>query len=728
MNSFIYGKDTTQGITSVEVDGSVATIYTGDGKVTQRLNEFYIIYPQQVEEDLIALRGNLHYKYVKKFEDYKEYQTECSINRAKGIDYFTVYNPKESFMIKNGVSYYKGMKPKDVSVLSFDIETTGLNPNNNSVLIISNTFRINDKIERRLFAIDEFNNEQEMIYAWCNYVNDLDPNVILGHNILGFDLPFLKRRGQTLKLGKGKTDCIIAKKPSQFRKDGSQSYDYFNVLITGREVVDTFHLSIKYDVGRNYPSYKLKEIIKYEGLERADRQHYDAVNIKNALNNPPQWQKVKTYAEHDADDALALWDLMIPSYFYYAQSIPKTLQQIVNGATGSQVNSFMIRAYLSEYHSIPKASDAVQYEGAISYGNPGIYKYVGKVDVASLYPSIIIQEKIYDKSKDPKGYFLKMVEYFTAERLSNKRLAKETGDRYYKDIEQAQKIVINSAYGFLGAPGLNFNSPINAANVTRHGRTILQRGIEWARQKGWTIVNADTDSFCFTTSNKFPTGVFSTWIAELNTLFPEKIRWEDDGRYDSVIVVKAKNYVLRSAEDGKVKIKGSALKATMKEPALTKFIDDGIKLLLDGRPNDIRELYKGLVRDIHNINRDTIALWSSKKTVTKSVLQPKRTNESRIKDSIEQAKKVVQEGDKIFVFYRDEETLSICEAFDGTYSAKRLLGKLYNTIKVFETILSMDDFPNYTLKKNEKLLNSVLVNLECPVVKTHKEKYEALVF
>lgn len=723
MNQFIYGKDQTKNVISIEIDGDTAYLYKSDGTVEKRLNEYYIIYPENNADDLLELNGDLHYKFVRKFTDYKQYQQECAINRAMKVDYWSPYNSKESFMIKNGVTYYKGMKPKDVSVLSFDIETTGLNPDTNNVLLIANTFRSGDKVERRLFSLDEFNSEKEMIYAWCNFVNDCRPDVLLGHNILGFDLRFLKQRAKELPIGRESKNIVFSKSPSQFRKDGSQSYDYFNAMVSGIEVIDTFHLAIKYDTARNYPSYKLKEIIRYEGLEKTDRQYYDAVKIKDAFENPTEWEKVKKYAEHDADDALALWDLMIPSYFYYTQTIPKSLQQVINGATGSQVNSFMVRAYLSEKHSIPKASEAVHFEGADVIGNPGIYNYVGKVDVASLYPSIILQEKIYDKSKDPKAYFLKMVEYFTAERLSNKRLAKETGDRYYKDLEQAQKIVINSAYGFLGATGLNFNSPANAAGVTRHGRAILQRGIEWARQRGWTIVNADTDSFSFTTGNKFPSGAFTEWIKELNSLFPEKIRWEDDGTYDSVIVVKSKNYVLRDAKTGKIKIKGSALKATMKEPALIKFIDQVINLLLDGRQDDIGELYSSYVRDIHTIDHNTIGLWASKKTVTKSVLQPKRTNESRIKDSIEQAKKVVQEGDKIFVFFKDDTTLSICEAFDGTYSKKKLLGKLYQTINVFSTIIDVSKFPNYTLKKNCKQLDALIVNVQCPVVKELINKY-----
>jgi len=700
---FVYGKDQTEGVTSIEIEDGKAILYTANGELSLP-NEYYILYTDKENDNCVELNGGLHYRWGQKFQTKKDYQAAIGKAKGMGTDYYTIYNPKESFMVKSGVTYYKGLNPSDVSILSFDIETTGLDPNTNKVLMISNTFRNKDKIERRLFCIDDYKTEKEMIYAWSSFVCDVNPSIMVGHNIFNFDLPFLSKRAGKIPIGRLREEANFARYPSQIRKDGSQSYDYFNVLVPGREIVDTFHLAIKFDTGRTYPSYSLKEIIKHEGLERKDRQHYKAGDIGKLYDNLEEREKIKKYAEHDADDALALFDLMIPSYFYYCQHIPKTLQQVVNSASGSQINSFMIRAYLSEGHSIPKASDAIGYEGAISFGNPGIYNNVGKVDVASLYPSIILSEKIYDRYKDPKAYFLKMVNYFTTERLANKAKAKETGERYYRDLEQSQKIIINSAYGFMGAPGLNFNSPVNAAKVTRSGREILQKGLVWAEAKGWTIVNADTDSFSFTTGNEFLPETFAEWISELNALYPDLIQWEDDGTYSRVIIVKAKNYVLKSAIDGKVNIKGSALKATMKEPALQEFIDEVITELLERDTNGLLDIYNTYVRDCTNITMDTISEWSSKKTVTKAVLMPKRTNEQRVWDAIKAAGQPVQEGDKVYIFFKSDTELCLKEKFDGIYDRKKLLGKLFKTAEIFKTIIDIKAFPNYALKKNEQPL------------------------
>jgi DNA polymerase, archaea type len=492
----IYGKDETQGVTSVEIEDNVAEIFTQSGSET-RPNEFWTLMDSN-EIESIPLKGDLHYKYAKKYETEAEFKKDTNeLRYRKGVDTFSIWNPKEAFMVKHGLTYYKGMQPKEVSILTFDLETTSLVPSHkDKVLLISNTFRDSKgNVERRLFCYDDFNSTKEMIYAWCSYVCEKDPSVIAGHNILGFDLPYLRFYVDELRIGKGRRGAKFAERTSEFRKDGSQTYTFTNVLGYGREIIDTMFLAIKYDAAsRKYESYGLKRIISQEGLERTDRQFYDASEIRLRYQDAGEWAKIKAYAEHDADDALALWDLMIPSYFYFAQAVPKSLQQIINGASGAQVNSWMLRAYLQDGHSIPKASDPVDFVGAISFGNPGIYKKVCKVDVASLYPSIILEEKIYDKSKDPKFYFLQMVQHFTSERLLNKRLASETGDRKFKDLEQSQKIFINSAYGFLGASGLNFNSPRLAARVTEAGRQILQRGMDWANKRGFGIANGDTDS------------------------------------------------------------------------------------------------------------------------------------------------------------------------------------------------------------------------------------------
>jgi len=39
-----------------------------------------------------------------------------------------------------------------------------------------------------------------LLQAWSDFVNEVDPDVVIGYNIAGFDFPYLLDRAKALKL------------------------------------------------------------------------------------------------------------------------------------------------------------------------------------------------------------------------------------------------------------------------------------------------------------------------------------------------------------------------------------------------------------------------------------------------------------------------------------------------------------------------------------------------
>lgn len=492
MNNLIFGKNDTKNIVSVEIEDNTARLFIEDqnGITTKVIDQkYWILSDINYGGQFDRLKGNSHYKYICEFNDRISYEEARKYKWKKNYDLYSIYDPKEAFLVKNGYTYFKGMQVSDVSVLSFDIETNGFKHSSKSVIFtIANAYRKNGKTEKKLFAIDDYGgNMAEMLEDWMKWVVKTDPSIILGHNIYGFDLPYLRHcielSGLSFDIGRENRTVTFNEKSSQFRKDGSQTYEYFNCRIFGREIVDTFFLSIKYDIGRKYDSYGLKSIIKQEGMEKEGRVFIDANRIAELWQDLSQRDLIKQYNLDDVDDALKLYDFMIPAFFYLSNNIPKSFQGIINSASGSQINAYMVMLYLQRGYSIPKADDVDHFQGAISLGVPGIYKNAIKWDVSSLYPSIMLEYNVHNKNKDPDELFPKFVKHFREERLKNKKLGKETGNSYYLDLDASQKIVINSAYGFLSAKGLNFNSPRDAEFITAKGRELLSQAIEWATGK-----------------------------------------------------------------------------------------------------------------------------------------------------------------------------------------------------------------------------------------------------
>lgn len=505
LDPFIYGKDSTSCIVGMEVEEKDIILYRRvDGKMVRETkpNTYWIVNPTAPDKLFKPLEGDLFYKHIKTTSSRSLWMSM----RKKYPASWSVWDKRESAMIFNGLTFFKEMVPENLTVLGFDIEAYGLlDFDYKKTYIIANTFRdSNGRITRRQFSLDDYDNDEgKMIAAWCEWVRKADPDVLTGHNIHGYDLEYLRQCAlkYDLTLDLGREGQPISWRNDKFRYDGAQTWEYNRFNIYGRQIIDTMFLAMKHDVGRNYPTWKIKDIIEFEAdaalkkltrgkpvsdaLKRIvegqkDRVYYDAATIKDNWDNPTERKLIKEYCIDDGDDALNYFDHAIPSRFFLAQSVPKSFADIVDKATGSQVNATLVRAYLQKGHSLPKASESNSYEGAISIGVPGVYKNCFKVDLQSMYPNIIRQYEIYDKDKDPLKALLHLTEAWTVKRLEHKRIANETGSTYDRGMEQALKIAINSIYGFMNAKGLLFNSPDNAAKVTEIGRDILIKAMKWS--------------------------------------------------------------------------------------------------------------------------------------------------------------------------------------------------------------------------------------------------------
>lgn len=767
--NLIFGKKTTKGIVAIEVVNNELWLFKQDKSIEKIPMYWWVL--ENKPNGGKKLAGDLHYKYLKKFKSKADMNIYASsVLYKKRRDFLRVYDPSEAEMVRQGYTLFKGMRISDVSALSFDIETTGIEHNFDSkVLMISNTFRdSNGKITKKLFSVDDYDgDDKEMIEEWCEWVQERDPDILLGHNIFGYDLPYLSYCYGAddvvdLPLGRDCSSIKYSDKTKKFRKDGSQEYDYHDAHVFGRQVIDTFFLSIRYDFARKFPSYGLKPIVDHLGLEREGRIKWDfekhppkelyEFSDVPGTNAAKLWEQFKEYAIDDADDSLKLFDLMMPNFFYYSAHLPMSLQKMHQTATGRQLNNFLMRGYLQEGHSIPKKSDKKPFGGGISMGVPGVYGNVYKVDVASLYPSIMLTEKIYNPEKDPQALFLKTVEYFTHERLVNKKKGKDTGDPYFKSLEQAQKIVINSAYGLLGTAGLEFNYMEGADKVTATGREILQKGVEWAcghrlvqtpklsktgkielnkdsgkpklewvmgpkisDGKGYQLTNVDTDSFSYSVPKKMTDEQFQSDIDEVNNLFPDGIVWEDDGYYDKFVVLKAKNYIKK--EGKKISYTGSGLKDQKGEPILKDFMHDVIDLLLAKKNDHIMDLYEEYSKKINSITN--IEPWCKKVTVTEKLMTSDRTNETSIFAAIKDGH--YQQGDKFYLFveavneYLDDEgkkkkatIWKKREEFKDLYDKSTYLKKLHSSLGVFENVIDISLFPDYTKSRNKELYDKLL--------------------
>jgi DNA polymerase I len=179
------------------------------------------------------------------------------------------------------------------------------------------------------------------------------------------------------------------------------------------------------------------------------------------------------------------------------------------------------------------------------------------------------------------------------------------------------KLVVNSAYGYLGAAGLTRFSDVHAANeVTRRGRVLLAQLCRELAARGVTLLEADTDGVYFAVPTSFERADELRVIAEVDALLPAQVHLEFDGRSAAMLSHEPKNYALLSY-DGQLTLRGVAFRSRRAEPYGEQFLRRALHSLLVGNVAGVREVYLETVDALRRRNvptRDVCSLVRLSKT------------------------------------------------------------------------------------------------------------------
>lgn len=215
-------------------------------------------------------------------------------------------------------------------------------------------------------------------------------------------------------------------------------------------------------------------------------------------------------------------------------------------------------------------------------------------DVASYYPRIILNQKLYPKHLGPS--FL-----FVYETLVNRRLAaKKAGN---KAVADALKITINGSFGKLGSKYSTLYAPDLLIQVTITGQLTLLMLIEQIELAGIPVVSGNTDGIiikCPAAATERLATIIAAW--ERATGFET-----EETRYSAVYSRDVNNYLafkLKLDKDTEVwlddgcKVKGvysergSALNSVLSKNPETLICSDAIQALI-GHGTPLEETIKG---------------------------------------------------------------------------------------------------------------------------------------
>lgn len=552
------------------------------------------------------LSGEAPLNRLIRFSDIQAHQRFVNIY-GKGSDIENIDSFENQYLLEHHERLFLGMHFNELRRCQCDIETA---------CSIAGSFSDPHRPEDRILAIglktatlsdylvlEDFSDEAEiaLLQNFNKVLQDLDPDIIEGHNIFKFDLDYLRVRSQRLgvPLAWGRFGQMANFRNSRF-KIAERWVDFPRYEIPGRAVFDTYLMIQIYDVTkRELHSYGLKSVAVALGIsdpENGERTYIEGNKIHHTFNEDRSC--FIAYLEDDLRETKALSDFLLPTYFAQVKSFPMSLQEAILRGSANKVDLLFLEKYFHAREGLPKPSNVNPFAGGFTKSYEfGVFKHVLHFDVASLYPSLLAFLGQNPKT-DTLGCFIPLLKELRNYRLEYKKLARESLDeslkREYEARQTSYKILINSFYGYLGFVGARFADGELAAMVTAKGRELLQTLISKFQDLGCVVLEADTDGIYLSTDEYFKDP--QLLLQKVSTVMPEGVELEFDGAYEAMFSYKAKNYALFDGEE--VIIKGSALRSRGMEPFLKELTDTLIKTLLGVSDEDLKLLIDRIRNDI----------------------------------------------------------------------------------------------------------------------------------
>lgn len=501
-----------------------------------------------------------------------------------------VLKPYESqWLLQQRTRLYADMHFADLRRCQLDIETGATEPG-----AFSDAKNPGDRVlaiglqcgaRRELLTLDEETDagEKRLLLAFNDLLREIDPDVVEGHNVFKFDLDYLRVRSR-----RHRVPCAWGRfgLTAEFRnsrmKVAERWIDFSRCDMPGRAVIDTYLLVQLYDItAREMTAYGLKDVAIYFGITPESgkgRTYIEGTKIQNAFRQ--NRAEFLAYLADDLRETKGLADVLLPTYFEQARAFPILLQEAALRGTAGKVDLLFLEEYYHARASCPAPIEIAPFEGGFTRSfREGVFKHVLHFDVASLYPSLLLQMGRNPKN-DTLGVFIPLLRQLREYRMKYKQLARTAPTVTERDEAQARqstfKILINSFYGYLGFSGARFGDGELAAEVTRRGRELLQALIEEFQKHDCVILEADTDGIYLSAEKYFAQP--EALLAKVAKILPDGIELEYDGTYDAMFCYKAKNYALASG--GEITLRGSALRSRGIEPFLKRLSDQLIANLL----------------------------------------------------------------------------------------------------------------------------------------------------
>lgn len=369
--------------------------------------------------------------------------------------------------------------------------------------------------------------EKALLRAFLRFMAALDPDILIGWHVVGFDLVFLERKyrqhGIPFALGRNR-------QPPKIREIRKGTY---GIDVSGRIVIDgPPALRAAFYTFENYRLETVAAKVLGRGKDIGEDQDKVA-EIERRFRE----DKVGL-ARYNLLDCTLVSDIfhqtgLIDLTWKRAQLSGLPMDRV--GRSVAAFDHFMLPRIHRHGLVAPNTGDITDTGhapgGWVFTKSPGFFENIAVFDFKSLYPSIIRTFNIDPLSRLNAGNNplntpmnisysrdIHVLPAFITSLMTTRDRAKQENDPH---LSQAVKILMNSFYGVMGTTKSRFYNPDLARSITGTGRWLLKTTRDYLEDKGYSVLYGDTDSV-FVQLKPGTSGrgdAAATWLASEINLF-----------------------------------------------------------------------------------------------------------------------------------------------------------------------------------------------------------------
>ncbi len=384
-------------------------------------------------------------------------------------------------------------------------------PDRNQVIIISTA---TNSGEEKQFVAEENKNDKPILEAFMRYVQEFDPDIIVGYGVNIQDWQYLKERCRKLGL-----KLVVDRAGTE-----PHTSVYGHMSITGRANIDIF------DFADEFPDVKVKtleNLADYLGVMKLEnRTLIEDVDFADYWDDRDKREILKKFSMENTRCIMEIIHSILDFAIQLSSLVGLPLDHVGTAAVGFRVEWFLIKHAQKIGELVPKRIEQPYrpYVGAIVLSpKAGLHENIAVLDFKSMYPNIMIAYNlspdtyispretappsgVYEAPevkhkfrKEPAGFYKEVLSHLIKVRdeirAKMKKLHPESVEYRVLDARQkAVKVITNASYGYAGWVGARWYIKPVAEAATAWGRYTIRNAINMAENAGLEVVYGDTDS------------------------------------------------------------------------------------------------------------------------------------------------------------------------------------------------------------------------------------------